>query len=160
MAKEFENHIVQYPKEYSLCLGCQSCDLVCSLTHDGVTGPTHGRIKLEEPDFKHNYFHVLSCMQCTDHPCFNACPPKIAAMCLDEEKNIAYIDETKCIGCGACARACKYTPSRIIIDKASRKAKKCDLCRNRPEGPACVQYCPVKALGLSEDPDPMKKEEK
>ena len=31
------------------------------------------------------------------------------------------------------------------------KAKKCDLCRTRPEGPACVQYCPVRCLGVSKD---------
>ena len=60
----FEKHIIQYPASYSLCLGCQSCDLVCSLIHDGVTGPTHGRIRVEQPDYKNLQFHVLACQQC------------------------------------------------------------------------------------------------
>lgn len=145
---EFNKHIIQYPASYSLCLGCQSCDLVCSLIHDGVTGPNHGRIKIAEPDYKHLRFEILSCQQCTDHPCYNACPKKDSAMCIDEN-GIVYINEEHCIGCGLCSKKCKFTPSRINIDRKNRKAKKCDLCRNRPEGPACIQYCPVKCLGLS-----------
>ena len=34
-------------------------------------------------------------------------------------------------------------------DKAMRKAKKCDMCRTRPEGPACVEWCPVRCIGES-----------
>ena len=147
---EYNKHIIQYPPSYSLCLGCQSCDLVCSLIHDGVTGPKHGRIKIAEPDYKQLRFEILSCQQCVDHPCYEACPKKDQAMCIDEN-GIVFINEEFCIGCGLCSKKCKFTPSRINIDRKSRKAKKCDLCRNRPEGPACVQYCPVKCLGISEE---------
>ena len=41
------DHIVQYPDEYSHCIGCSSCELFCALVHDGVTGPCHGGIKVE-----------------------------------------------------------------------------------------------------------------
>jgi Fe-S-cluster-containing hydrogenase component 2 len=71
-----------------------------------------------------------------------------------DEKNIVYIDEDMCIGCGLCVKACVFTPSRINMvksaDKSKRKAKKCDLCRTRPEGPACVEWCPVRCIGLSD----------
>lgn len=147
MGEAYHKHIIQHPEHDSLCLGCQSCDLVCSLIHDGMTGPTHGRIKLAEPDYKQLRFAVLACQQCADHPCYNACPKKDQAMCIDEN-GIVYINEEFCIGCGLCARHCKFTPSRINMDRKSRKAKKCDLCRGRAEGPACVQYCPVKCLGI------------
>jgi Fe-S-cluster-containing hydrogenase component 2 len=75
-------------------------------------------------------------------------------MCIDEN-NIVYINEEHCIGCGLCVKACVFDPPRINLvksaDKTLRKAKKCDLCRTRPEGPACVQWCPVRCIGLSGD---------
>lgn len=71
-----------------------------------------------------------------------------------DENNIVYIDENECIGCGLCAKACVFTPTRINFvnstDKTKRKAKKCDLCRTRPEGPACVEWCPVRCIGTSD----------
>jgi carbon-monoxide dehydrogenase iron sulfur subunit len=71
-----------------------------------------------------------------------------------DENNIVYIDEENCIGCGLCVKACVFTPSRINFvksdDKAKKKAKKCDLCRTNPEGPACVKWCPVRCIGLSD----------
>jgi Fe-S-cluster-containing hydrogenase component 2 len=36
------------------------------------------------------------------------------------------------------------------VDKSKRKSKKCDLCRTRAEGPACVQYCQVACISVSE----------
>ena len=67
----------------------------------------------------------------------------------------------RCIGCGLCAKNCVMTPSRINMvkskDRKLRKAKKCDLCRNREEGPACIRYCPSQCLGLSKSA-PWKKE--
>ena len=147
-------HIVQYPRTYSQCTGCHSCELACSLTHEGVTGPDYGRIFCQLGDLKTMIHTVVSCQHCDDHPCYNACPKKDKAMCIDEN-GIVYINEEFCIGCGLCQKNCKYTPSRINLvkskDKSKRKAKKCDLCRNRQEGPACVQYCPALCLGVSTD---------
>ena len=153
-SKEYGNHVVQYPPRYSVCTGCKSCQLLCSLNQDGVTGPQHGGIQIKHGELDHMYHTVLACMHCADHPCYEACPKKDEAMCLDTVTNIAYIDREGCIGCGACFRACKLKPSRIMRDKKNRKSKKCDLCRERPEGPICVLYCPARVLGLSEDPLP------
>lgn len=144
MIKTYD-HIEQLPASDSLCLGCQSCDLVCSLIHCGATGPKCGCIEIAEPDYKKLEFTVLACQQCEDHPCYDACPKKDQAMCIDE-KGIVYINKDECIGCGLCAKHCRFVPSRITVDKKEKKARKCDLCRERPEGPACVQYCPVKCL--------------
>lgn len=78
-------------------------------------------------------------------------------MCIDEN-NIVYINEKECVGCGLCRKACVFEPSRINMvisdDKKQRKAKKCDMCRTRPEGPACIQWCPVKCIGMSKYPLP------
>jgi Fe-S-cluster-containing hydrogenase component 2 len=35
-----------------------------------------------------------------------------------------------------------------IDGRDKRAAIKCDLCIDRPEGPACVDACPTKALSL------------
>ena len=99
---------------------------------------------------------IPSSQHCADHPCYNACPRRDKAMRIDEN-NIVYIDEEYCIGCRLCIKACAFDPPRINFadskDRANRKAKKCDLCRTRPEGPACMEYCQVQCLGLSDRDD-------
>lgn len=147
----FGRHIVQYSPEYSLCAGCNSCEAVCALLHDGVVSPSHNRLFVKRGDSLNIVCTLLTCQHCDDHPCYEACPKKDVAMKIDEE-GIVYIDEDGCIGCGMCIKACKFDPPRINLAKGATrkewKAKKCDLCRTRPEGPACVQYCPSQCLGV------------
>lgn len=147
------DHIVQYPDAYSHCIGCSSCELFCALVHDGVTGPCHGGIKVELGRLDQLKHTVYVCEHCEDHPCYEACPKKDQAMCVDENGTV-YINEDECIGCGLCAKKCKLTPSRITMDKKNRKAHKCDLCRTREGGPQCIKECPVVCLGLASDPLP------
>lgn len=152
--EQYGNHIVQYSPEYSLCAGCEACSIMCSLTHDGYTGPDNTGIKINLGT-RSMMHEVLACQHCKDHPCYDKCPKKGTAMKIDEKTGVVYIDHEFCIGCGLCAKACKFNPSRIRIhknkDRKQWKAYKCDLCRNRPEGPACVQYCQVRCIGLSDD---------
>lgn len=156
----FGNYVVQYPMEYSFCAGCQSCEAICSLMHDGCVSPSHNRIFVER-DIRSLIHTVWACKHCLDHPCYNACPKKDKAMHIDEN-GIVYIVEEECIGCGLCIKGCSMTPPRINLvkskDRNLRKAKKCDLCRTREEGPACIEYCPSRCLGLSCDPLPYNKE--
>lgn len=160
MGVGFGNHIIQYAPEYSVCLGCKTCEMVCALVHDGMTGPQLNRITCQLDSTRRNYHEILSCQQCDDHPCYDACPKKDEAMCIDPETNIAYVNQENCIGCGMCQRNCKFPESRINVvrgrdkDRSLRKAKKCDLCRDREGGPACVAACPARCIGLSDDPLP------
>ncbi|SHH94523.1 Fe-S-cluster-containing hydrogenase component 2 [Sporobacter termitidis DSM 10068] len=151
-SRTYLNHVVQYSPEYSFCAGCTSCEVVCTLVHDGLVSPSHSRIFVDR-DARTMVHTILSCQHCADHPCYDSCPKKGAAMKLDEN-GIVYIDESQCVGCGLCVKACVFTPPRINFvrsaDKEKRKARKCDLCRTRPEGPACVEWCPVRCIGLSE----------
>lgn len=150
--KEKSIHVVKCPPEYSVCTGCSSCELMCGMLNDGLVGPGNNRLFVRQGPTHRQIFHVYTCQQCEDTPCYEACPLKGKAMQKDE-RGIAYIVEEVCIGCGKCQRACKYTPSRINMSRdpkdGKRKAKKCDLCRNRPEGPACVEHCPAKCLELN-----------
>jgi Fe-S-cluster-containing hydrogenase component 2 len=145
-------HVVQYSMDYSLCAGCTTCEIACSLTHDGLVGPQYNRIFVERGTF--SMIHtVLACQQCVEHPCYDKCPKKVEAMKIDD-RGIVYIDEEFCIGCGLCRKACVFNPPRINLvksaDKTKRKAKKCDLCRGRAEGPACIEWCPVRCIGMSD----------
>lgn len=153
----YGDHVIQYAKEYSTCTGCHTCQLVCALVHDGVSGPEYSRIQCHMGKVNEMIHTVYTCQHCEDHPCYDACPKQDEAMCIDEN-NVVYVDETECIGCGLCVRACVFQPPRIHVvktkDRSRRKAKKCDLCRGRAEGPACIEYCPVRALGHSKDPLP------
>ena len=152
MSETYLPHIVQYPPEVSFCAGCTSCEIVCSLLHDGFNSPDNRRIYVDRGTRTMEHT-IVACQQCADHPCYNACPKKGTAMKLDEKLGIAYVDPEGCIGCGLCVRACPFEPKRIHLTH-DKKAIKCDLCRTRPEGPACVEYCQVRCIGMSNQPVP------
>ena len=70
------------------------------------------------------------------------------------------INDTTCIGCGACSRNCPYDAIRMVeirdetgmLIRATKhqlpisKATKCDLCVDQLGGPACQRACPHDAL--------------
>ena len=145
-------YIVQCPPEVSLCAGCNACEIVCGLVHEGKVGPSIRRIFLEQDTIGLEH-HVYTCQHCADHPCYNACPRKEGAMRLDEGNGIVYIDPESCIGCQLCIIACPFEPKRINFDKSMKKAIKCDFCRTREKGPACVEYCQVRCIGVNEKAD-------
>ena len=151
-ARVFGRHIEQSPAEFSFCAGCSTCEIVCSLTHDLLVSPSYNRIFVEK-DARRMFFTIHSCQHCGDHPCYEACPKKDSAMKLAVD-GMAYVDEENCIGCGACRRACVFDIPRINMvkssDKSLRKAKKCDMCIGREEGPACVEWCPVRCLRIND----------
>ncbi len=151
--------VVQYSPEVSLCAGCNACEIVCALVHEGKTGPSLRRIFLERDTVLMNH-RIYACQHCSNHPCYDACPKKEVAMFLDEENGIVFINPQGCIGCKLCVKACPFEPKRINFDKASKKAVKCDLCRTRAKGPACVEYCQVRCIGVSGEPSPFSPEVK
>ena len=153
---KYGRHVVQYPADYSLCAGCGTCEAVCGLTHEGVTGPLIKRIFLvRDTTMTEDMHKIYSCQQCVDHPCYNACARQGRAMNKDEKTGVVYIDSSECIGCRLCYKACPLEPKRISLNPDKpRKALKCDMCRTRAEGPACIEFCQVKCIGLSDAPLP------
>lgn len=147
-------YIVQSPPEVSLCVGCNACEIVCGLVHDGKAGPSQRRIFLERDTVYMNH-HVYTCLHCSNPPCYDACPKKEVAMFLDRERCVVYINPEGCTGCRLCIKACPFEPKRINFDKSSKKAVKCDLCRTREKGPACVEYCQVQCIGVSDRSYPL-----
>ncbi len=71
-----------------------------------------------------------SCRGCLSHRCQDAC--KKDAIVIDKVTHTAYIDKSKCVECGACAKVCPYSAI------ANRK---------RP----CQSACKIKAISKNTD---------
>ena len=128
-----------------LCTGCGTCELMCSLYHEGVTGREFSRAEVVEFHFNDRIeFHI--CKQCPYPSCYFACPLRDTALCVDDETGARYIDEDECTGCGECMDACPLKPPRIKLHSEKDVAFKCDLCKDRADGPICVEYCNHGAL--------------
>ena len=140
-------HIVQL-EDTTSCAGCGSCEAICGAYHDGAVGPCLQRIWLDRRPFD-GYYLVKACLQCDDAPCYYACPYKDEALCIDSATRVRYINSDKCPpGCKLCIEACGalFNPPRINFDPERNAPIMCDLCKDRPEGPACIEFCPAICL--------------
>ena len=127
------------------CTGCGLCDLMCSLYHEGEQGQVLSRGELLG-DRLTSEFTFTVCRQCRSPKCYDACPLKDSALCIDEATGVKYINRDECDGCGDCIEACPFEPSRIKLHPEKNVAFMCDLCRGRAEGPVCIEYCNYEAL--------------
>jgi Fe-S-cluster-containing hydrogenase component 2 len=152
MPEKAIGHIMEVPHDQSVCAGCGTCELMCALVHEGDAGPMHQRIWVDRNEFE-GFPTVVACHQCDAPECYFACPTGALTIDLgtptDPGTYARYIDEGVCVGCLSCWEACAYTPPRINYDSVKDKALKCDLCKERAEGPVCVEFCPQKALVLN-----------
>lgn len=130
-----------------LCRGCRICELACSLYHEGECNPGLSRIQIHSDDLNF-IFRGETCEQCDDSACYFACPLEGKALCIDSKTGAKYVNADECIGCGACVEACPFETPRIRVNKETSTAFTCDLCRERKEGPICVEMCPRGALAF------------
>jgi len=152
----------------ALCIGCLTCEVACTDAHKkaGLSSVTRIRI-FNEPEVKvdaevlKNYpgrgsFFQHVCLQCPDAPCVPVCP--VNSLHVDPKTGARVINEKTCIACGRCAVSCPFDVraetvatnqfksgqrTRITLDPALSVFTKCDLCYFRPEGPACIEKCPI-----------------
>jgi anaerobic carbon-monoxide dehydrogenase iron sulfur subunit len=125
----------------SLCTNCRLCSMFCSLafTRNRVYEfrPSIARIRVtENADDTRYVAHV--CLQCEIPACADACP--VDAIAKSPLTGCVEIDESACIGCGACTEACEFGCVFLVGDKAV----KCEVC----DEPLCVRACAAKALEL------------
>jgi anaerobic carbon-monoxide dehydrogenase iron sulfur subunit len=120
------------------CTGCRLCELVCSVSHDGISNPARSRIRVMKWEQEGLYI-PMSCQQCQDAPCMNVCPVK--AISRDEELARVTVDYDKCIGCRSCVAVCPF--GAMSFNSIDRKVMKCDLCDGDPQ---CVRFCDMKAV--------------
>lgn len=129
--------IIAYPEA---CRDCQACILVCSLYHDGENNPGLSRLKISK-DMAHYVFVIHLCQHCDPPECLPVCPTEAIRL---NDDGIAILYDDDCIQCGACQEVCPY--QALFYYQPKDRYLKCDLCQGRPEGPACVQICPVGAI--------------
>jgi anaerobic carbon-monoxide dehydrogenase iron sulfur subunit len=116
--------------------------VICSLSHEGSVDLERSRIRIKSNSFKGSFIPII-CHQCADAPCHGACPE--SAIEIEAVSGLVSIREERCTGCRACEKACSFHAIRFDPDK--KRVFKCDLCRGEP---ACVNWCPVNALGITE----------
>lgn len=138
-------YIAMVNPQISVCQDCRNCELYCAAVHDQACGLKLNRI-WQTRDVFHGEYHVLTCKQCIAPSCMVACP--VDAFFIDSKTGARCIDAEKCTGCGECIDACPLDPPRINFNDVKNVAIKCDLCKDRLEGPACVQICPTMCLEL------------
>jgi carbon-monoxide dehydrogenase iron sulfur subunit len=136
------------------CVGCHTCELVCAAAHTRA-GSVLGAILAGERLQPRNVVVQIDqvklstqCRQCEDAPCVRVCPTGATY----RTETYTAVDQSKCIACRMCTLVCPFGAIHVVSVQAAgrekRAAIKCDLCADRPGGPACVEGCPTKALSL------------
>jgi Fe-S-cluster-containing hydrogenase component 2 len=124
------------------CTGCSLCEYVCVLEkNEPLWNPLRSRIRVIRLTPAFNL--ALTCRFCENAPCVRACPRKALTQ---SEEGFILVDEAKCDRCGWCIQACPYGGISLHPDKTSVLV--CDLCKDKPEGPQCVEFCPEEALEI------------
>lgn len=135
------------------CVGCAACVMACineKMIDIDEQLPFRSLFSNEYVDGDKvdvTYF-VQGCMHCRDHPCADACPKDCFSY--DRSTGIVLLDNSGCIGCHLCQKACAFDAIQFT---SGSKALKCDGCiRNlkRDRLPPCVQACQRQALTIDE----------
>lgn len=136
------------------CISCRTCMAACIMKHDVPKDVAEARLNVVNTQ---RISTPVACHHCADAPCAAACPT--GALYQDAAHNRVGVREENCIGCRSCVMACPYGAVDVVAKPAAvrmgdlligarTKASviKCDLCVDRPGGPACVEACPTKGL--------------
>jgi len=130
----------------SICRWCRSCELICSLSHEGSCSPYLSRISIDVDQFNAEV-SASFCMQCPKPLCLASCPVE-EAMIINSVGALT-INQEACIGCGECAKACPFNKEGKVLKlhRSKNVYFKCDLCDGDP---VCIQICPTGALKIVE----------
>lgn len=136
------------------CTGCLNCVVACTLAHEesstyqAASKIEPGRISVQAVYGKPV---PLVCHHCENPACVNACMS--GAMQKGPETGIVSNEGNyqKCVGCWMCVMACPYGVITPKKNGEQKVAVKCDLCKTRAAGPACIEACPTGAIVFMEE---------
>lgn len=132
-----EKTLAIYPER---CAGCHSCEMICSLLHDGECNLNLSRIGIIKVNGGGTNENIpVVCRQCSDPICANACV--MGAISRNESTAALVVDESLCIGCKTCVSVCPL--GGVFYDYRKGCSVKCDLCNGEPE---CVKSCSYGAI--------------
>ena len=134
------------------CVGCKTCEQVCSAKQEGEINLVLSRIDIMQPRMGIEENIPVVCQQCQSAPCMTICPVK--AISQDEVLGRVIVDYDICIGCRMCVAICPF--GCINFDGVNRKVFKCTLCDGDP---MCVRFCQHGAIQYVEasEQGPMKR---
>lgn len=143
------------------CEGCHTCELACAVAHTR-SGTLFGAVLGGEALFPRNRVIKVAeirlpaqCRQCEDAPCVKVCPTGATF----RTETYTAVNTNLCIACKLCMMVCPFgaiqTANVKVGERVKRAAVKCDLCVDRPGGPACVEACPTKAISLAQPKEVM-----
>ena len=161
----------------SICLGCNTCAMACKNQYHQDKGILWRKVreigheeyradqnnilpslvwyarppKVDLPEER--FYASIACNHCEEPACVAVCP--VGAHTKDPETGICKHDQSLCIGCGGCVKACPFGASKF--NEKLGKAEKCSMCWERQADgrlPACVQSCPVGAIEIIDLHDP------
>jgi len=124
------------------CVGCQTCEYICSATKEGEFDPLRSRIR--NVRIEPITMLAVACRNCENAPCVISCPRN--ALSQNPQTGTIQVDGEACNGCGWCVGACEF--GAILLNPQTKKVAMCDLCSDQDQ-PQCVLYCPKEALALS-----------
>jgi carbon-monoxide dehydrogenase iron sulfur subunit len=132
-----EKTLVIHPEK---CTGCHSCEMACSLLHDGECNLNLSRIGIMKTNGGGTNENIpVVCQQCRDALCADVCV--MGAISRQAETGALQVDEDLCVGCKTCVIACPL--GGVLYHYIKECAMKCDLCGGDPE---CVKSCIYGAL--------------
>ena len=149
MAKQYGFYV-----EADKCGECHACAVACKAVNNVELGVHWRRVHTvwggQFPKVTCDSIS-FSCMHCGSPACAAVCPT--GAVKKRAEDGIVTVDQTKCIGCHACAIACPFGVPQYGKNGAMQK---CNLCLDRltaDQEPACAWTCPAGAIhaGTLED---------
>lgn len=160
------------------CIGCRACELACAAAHvpgGSTVGSLQGELAPRLYLTRTADIRVpVGCRHCEDAPCATVCPNAA----IRRTECGVLVEESRCVGCKTCIAACPvgamemaqlFSDGKCVMRRVpdadnpdifqlepALLASKCDLCRGRTDGPACVRACPKQALALI-DPGRLRK---
>jgi len=126
------------------CLGCRSCELICSFAREYAFNPRSAAVTVMIYE-KAAISVPVMCLQCEDACCIKVCPVK--AMHREPDGTVK-CDTAKCIGCKMCVNACPL--GNASFSPTLRRIVKCEQCDGDPQ---CVKYCPSGCLIYTDEAD-------
>jgi anaerobic carbon-monoxide dehydrogenase iron sulfur subunit len=126
-------------RKEELCIGCGTCERVCSTTWFKDENPAKSRIKVTSQG---QGFSLNACTQCGE--CMPVCPVEA----LNRDKlGVVRLTEKTCVGCLNCVGFCPTLS--MFTGPGIDKPFKCVACG------VCVKQCPANALSIEEVPEPI-----
>jgi carbon-monoxide dehydrogenase iron sulfur subunit len=135
---------------WDLCIGCELCEIACSMYHYGVINRELSSIRIYRYQTPLPKSVQNVCSQCSkeERECEKACPLTPPAIYYDEKSYRMEVDKDRCLGhkCARCRKACPADVPRFYPPDQDYPLI-CDLCsKSGVRKPQCVEVCPTNAL--------------